>query len=87
MLVFHLLMYLGCLYLGYRVGYQTAEQRIGLQQAQEILFAEQLEAAKKRTAEETRRQLKFENDEREKIRRRIEKEEKAQRRTSLSPAK
>ena len=78
-------MYLGCLYLGYKAGYQTAEQRIGLQQAQEILFAEQLEAAKKRTAEETRRQIKLENDERERIRRRIEQEERAQQRGIMGP--
>ena len=76
----------GCAWIGYETGRKAERERINQQLQQQALFVEQLEIERKRAADETRKQLKFENDERQRIRKQIEKEEKAQRSTSLSPA-
>ena len=73
-------------WISYQTGRNVEKERMNQQIQQQVLINEQIEAEKKKAADETRKQLKFENDERERIRKRIEKEEKAQRRTSLSPA-
>ena len=73
-------------WIAYQTGRTTERENINQQIQQQVLFNEQLDAERKKAADETRKQLKFENDERERIRKRIEKEETAQRRTSLSPS-
>ncbi len=85
MMIIYFAIMAGCWWIGYEMGRTSEKVRIKQQLEQQMLFAEQLEMEKKRTADETRKQLKFENDERQRIRKRIEKEE-AERRTSLSPA-
>ena len=66
---------LGCWYLGYSMGKATEQQKAKNEQQQQILFAEQLDIERKKTADETKKQLKFESDTRIKVRKRIEQEE------------
>lgn len=73
-------------WISYQTGRSTERENINQELRQQVLINEQIEAEKKKAADETRKQLKFENDERQRIRKQIEKEEKAQRKTSLSPA-
>ena len=64
-------------FVGYQMGKKKAEEQARVQQEQEGIILESLEAQRKQVAAETKKQLKFENDEREKVRKQIEKEERS----------
>ncbi len=64
-----------CFYVGYTTGKNVERETIKRELQQQSAFLEQLEDEKKKAADETRKQLKFEADERKKIRKQIEQEE------------
>ena len=67
----------GCLWVGYETGRASERQRVNQELQKAAIFGEQLEADRKRVIDETKRQLKFEADERKKIRKQIEDEERS----------
>lgn len=64
-----------CLWIGHSMGVASEKQRTMYQLQQQQTFAEQLDMERKKAADETKKQLKFESDTRNKIRKQIEKEE------------
>ena len=64
-----------CVWIGHSMGVAKERERNKQQSQQQQVFVEQLDLERKKAADETKKQLKFENDIRNQIRKRIEKEE------------
>ncbi len=75
MMIFYLGILAGFWYIGYSMGKAAEKLSNHNQLEQQIAFNEQLDIERKKAADETKRQIKFETDTRAKIRKQIEKEE------------
>ena len=75
MMFIYLSIMAACWWIGRSMGIACEKQRAVYQLQQQQAFTEQLDIERKKAADETKKQLKFENDARNKIRKQIEKEE------------
>ncbi len=75
MMFIYLSILAACWWIGYSMGQAAEKQRTMYQLQQQQAFTEQLDIERKKAADETKKQLKFESDTRNKIRKQIEKEE------------
>lgn len=75
MMFIYLSILAACWWIGHSMGVASEKQKAVYISEQQQAFAEQLDIERKKAADETKKQLKFENDERKRIRKHIEKEE------------